>query len=108
MKVCPNCGCIERNQFRASRFDYDSEYMRYDEAENEPELTSVYQALQHANNFEPFPFGGYIYYRRGTGGLWLYRVLPENFRVHRERKRHDLLACNKENTVSSASRGITV
>jgi hypothetical protein len=86
LKVCPCCNYIDRSQFRASRFDYDSEYMRFDESKSE--LPEVYEALKDKANFFPYAIGELVYYRRGTGGLWLYRVLKENFRVPRERKQH--------------------
>ena len=86
MKVCPNCGYVDRSQFRASRFDYDSEHMRFDEAASE--VPQVVDALKDKPNFFPYSVGELIYYRRGTGGLWLYRVLKENFRIPRERKKH--------------------
>ncbi len=89
MKSCPCCGFIDRSQFRASRFDYDSEYMRFDEAESE--APKAFRVLKGKPNFFPYYTGPnlqLVYYRRGTGGLWLYRVLKENFRVPRERKQH--------------------
>ena len=88
MKICPSCGFQDNAQWRASRFDFDAEYMRFDEAENDPSLKHITQFLRNKCNFEPFVESPYTYYRRGTGGLWLYRVLSENFKVPRERANH--------------------
>jgi len=79
---CPNCGY--RDNFRTSRFDFNAEYIRFDESEDE----EIKNALAKAKNFEPYEKKGLIYYRRGTGGLWLYRVAKEDFRMPRERKNH--------------------
>lgn len=88
MKVCVKCGYRDNPLWRSSRFDLNAEYMRWEDAETAEELSPVVEALRHAANFAGFQLGPYIYYRRGTGGLWLYRVLPEDFKVPRERKRH--------------------
>ena len=88
MKICPVCGFQDNLQWRSSRFDFDADYMRFDEAENDAALREVVEFLRDKGNFVPFIIGPYSFYRRGTGGLWLYRVLTENFRVPRERKSH--------------------
>ena len=86
MKVCPKCGHVDRTQFRTSRFEYDQEYMRFDEAK--ADYPQIYEALKDKPNQWPLSIGEEIYYRRGTGGLWLYRCLKENFKMPRERKTH--------------------
>jgi len=73
---------------RNSRFDFNARYIRFDEAQNLPEFKEITEALANAKNFEPFAFGDFVFYRRGTGGLWLYMVPKEDFRVQRERKNH--------------------
>jgi len=88
MRVCPKCGYKDNPQWRHSRFDYNADYMRFDEALQDPFLHDICQFLKDKANFEPFEFNGVTFYRRGTGGLWLYRVSKEDFRVHRERKTH--------------------
>jgi len=68
--------------------------MRFDEAQaesseyNPEQLKQVCIALKDKANFVPFILGPYTYYRRGTGGIYLYRVLNEDFRMPRERKKH--------------------
>jgi len=64
--------------------------MRFEESQHQEELKVIYGFLKDKGNFVPFiPNGGpYTYYRRGTGGVYLYRVLTEDFRLHRERKKH--------------------
>ena len=91
MKVCPKCGYEEVLEWRNSRFDFNAEYMRIDEAETYPELNKIVQKLKDKKNFDPIYHGRYAYYRRGTGGLYLYRCLSEDFKVPRERKKHKLL-----------------
>ncbi len=88
MKRCPRCGFRDNPNWRGGRFDYNSEYMRFDTAKEQPELAEVVENLQDKPNFYPFAVGETIYYRRGTGGLYLYRVPKEDFRVKRERKNH--------------------
>ncbi len=88
MRVCPVCGFEDNSQWRNSRFDYDADYMRFDEAGNDVSLRHIVEFLKDKANFAPFVEGPHTYYRRGTGGLWLYRVLSVNFKVPRERKKH--------------------
>jgi hypothetical protein len=88
MRVCPKCGYHDIEQLRHSRFDFNADYMRFDKGWNIPELTDVMKCLKDAGNFVPYQDGPYFWYRRGTGGLWLYRVLIEDFKVPRERKNH--------------------
>jgi hypothetical protein len=88
MRVCPKCGYKDNPQWRHSRFDFNADYMRFDEAEKIPELEPITKDLKNNSNFVPCIRPPYSYYRRGTGGIWLYRVASEDFRVPRERKRH--------------------
>ncbi|MEM2108145.1 MAG: hypothetical protein QXL10_02535 [Candidatus Bathyarchaeia archaeon] len=88
MKLCPRCGYRDNPLWRHSRFDFDADYMRFDDAESVSELREVTEFLRDKGNFVPFTRDGYVFYRRGTGGLWLYRVAAENYRVPRERKKH--------------------
>lgn len=86
MRVCPKCGYKDADEWRHSRFDYNADYCRFDEAPDE--VWDVVLILKDAGNFEPFEKGSYIYYRRGTGGIWLYRVWKPDFKMPRERKKH--------------------
>jgi len=86
MKECPKCGYRDPPEWRNSRFDFNAEYCRFDNAPKE--ANHIVEALKDKANFEPFAEGAYIFYRRGTRGIYLYRVLKEDFRVPRERKRH--------------------
>ena len=88
VKVCPKCGYRETIPWCSSRFDFNAEYIRFDEAPNYPQLVEVHKELIDKGNFEPVILGPYTYYRRGTGGIYLYRVPNEDFRVPRERKIH--------------------
>jgi len=88
MKVCLNCGFRDNPLWRGSRFDFNADYMRFDEAMSQKELMQICDFLQDKGTFVPFELGPYIYYRRGTGGVYLYRVLKEDFKVPRERKKH--------------------
>ena len=81
MKICPNCGFKEVLNWRYSRFDYNTEYLRLDEAPKEL-IDLLPTPKSHVE------LNGYIYYRRGTGGLYIYRVLPEDYKINRERKKH--------------------
>lgn len=88
MKVCPICGFKDNPQWRHSRFDYNADYMRFDEALNDPDLNVICQFLKDKPNFVPYEINSICFYRRGTGGIYLYRVPKEDFRVPRERKTH--------------------
>ena len=88
MRICPNCGFKDNFQWRHSRFDYNADYMRFDESLQDPFLHDICQFLKGKANFEPFEFNGVVFYRRGTGVLYLYRVPKEDFHVYRERKTH--------------------
>ena len=88
MRICPNCGFKDNPQWRHSRFDYNADYMRFDEALQDSFLRDICKVLMDKPNFEPHEVNGIVFYRRGTGGLYLYRVPKEDFRVNRERKIH--------------------
>jgi len=62
--------------------------MRFEEAMHQIELHDICEFLKDKDNFQPYDVGRYLFYRRGTGGLYLYRVLKEDFKVPRERKNH--------------------
>jgi len=86
MKVCPRCGFKDPDIWRHSRFDWNADYCRFDEFQTEyPELAKL---LEDKKNFEPVRDGDYIYYRRGTEGLYVYRVWKHEFRIPRERRLH--------------------
>lgn len=86
MKICPKCGHKDPDEWRHSRFDYNADYCRFDDAPKE--VADVVEALKNAKTFEPFEKGAYTYYRRGKGGIWLYRVWTPDFKMPRERKKH--------------------
>lgn len=88
MKQCPKCGYRDNPLWRHSRFDFNADYMRFEEAMAQKELKQVCEFLKHKDTFVPHPWGPYTFYRRGTGGIYLYRVLTEDFKVPRERKKH--------------------
>jgi hypothetical protein len=88
LRVCPKCGYRESVPWRYSRFDFNAEYIRFDEAENYPELRKIVEMLKDKPNFHRVTVGAYSFYRRGSGGLYLYRVLSCDFKVVRERKNH--------------------
>ena len=90
MRVCPKCGYRDNPYWIHSRFDFNADYMRFEEAERDPELREVCRLLEGKKTYEPIEVGPYIYYRRGTGGIYLYRVLKEDFKAPRERVRHKL------------------
>ena len=88
MKVCPKCGYRENVPWIGSRFEFNGQYIRFDEAENYPELNEIVERLKEKENHERIIVGPFSYYRCGTGGLYLYRQPNEDFRVPRERKNH--------------------
>ena len=90
MRICPKCGYRENPNWRHSRFDFNADYMRFEEAFQDPELKDVCMQLQNKKTYVPIEIGDYIYYRRGTGGIYLYRVPNEDFKVPRERRFHRL------------------
>lgn len=89
MKVCPQCGFRERANFRTSRFDYNADYLRTDEALQLEEYKPIVKELKRRPKGDYY-FDGkhYIYYLRGSGQLYFYRVPYEDYKVGRERKNH--------------------
>ena len=86
MKVCPKCGFRDNPLWRHSRFDYNADYMRWEDFQTEfPEVAKL---LEGQKNHVPIPLLGYVFYRRGTGGLQVYRVATEDYKMPRERKDH--------------------
>lgn len=85
---CPCCGQEIRDNplWRGSRYDFNADYMQFDDAANELELKEVCEKLEFAANFVPYSIGPVTYYRRGKGGKWLYRVPNEDFRVETEKR----------------------
>jgi hypothetical protein len=90
LRVCPRCGYRENPHWVHSRFDFNADYMPFEEAKRDPELKEICAALEGKRTYQPIEAGPYVYYRRGTGGAYLYRVLKEDFKVPRERIRHKL------------------
>jgi hypothetical protein len=84
---CPRCGFEDNPQWR-NGFDFKSEYMRFDEALNDACLKLICEKLKDKANFDPVDINGVLYYRRGSSGMFLYRVMKEDFRVPVERKNH--------------------
>jgi len=90
MRKCPECGHEDNPLWEYSRFEFNAEYMRFEEAMQQPELEGICLALVDAKTHEPLviPELNLVYYRRGTGGLELYRQSIPDFQVNRERKKH--------------------
>jgi hypothetical protein len=87
--VCPCCGEVIRDNpfWRGSRYDFNADYMRFEDGQQQPELKEVCEKLEDAENFEPLVVGPHTFYRRGKGGKWLYRVPSEDFRVETEKRK---------------------
>ena len=81
-------GLLLHPQLRNSRFDFNARYIRFDEAQQIPEFSAITFFLENSKNFSPCEVGDFTFYRRGTGGLWLYVVPTCDFKVPRERKIH--------------------
>jgi len=82
MKFCPKCGYEDSIYWRHSRYDFNADYCRREEfPEIEPELDLA------LGEDEPLVDGRYVYYRRGTGKVWVYRVALEDFKVSCEKRR---------------------
>jgi hypothetical protein len=79
---------VHDSRWEYSRFEHNAEFIRFDEAQRIDEFHNICEVLKDKPNFYPWPVGRLIYYRRGTGGYYLYRQLKEDFRVPRERKKH--------------------
>ena len=93
MKVCLCCGARDNPYWRHSRFDYDADYMRFEDFITEyPELAMV---LFNRRNHSAIRSGPYSYYRRGTDGIEVYRVLTEDLNMPRERKNHVCISSEK-------------
>jgi hypothetical protein len=86
---CPDCGLLIRDNplWRGSRYDFNADYMRFIDAQEQPELKDMCSFLEFASNFEPCVWGPNTFYRRGKGGNWLYRVPTEDFKVETEKRR---------------------
>lgn len=86
MKICPICGYRDNSLWRHSRFDYNADYMSWEDFQRE--FQNFAQLLQDKKNHDPIELGNYVFYRRGTGGLEVYRVAKEDYNMPRERKNH--------------------
>ena len=89
MKICNKCGYREKTNWRGSRFDFNAEYIRFEEAKGNSETDHLFHGLKNRENHDPIFDKYYAYYRRGTGGIYLYRVPKEDFKIKRERKKHN-------------------
>jgi len=86
MKVCPNCGYRDNPLWRHSRYDFNADYMRWEDALEQPELLDICNKLSKQPKGTIFVVGPYTFYRRGTKGLWLYRVANEDYKVQVEKR----------------------
>jgi hypothetical protein len=86
MKVCPNCGQRDNPYWRHSRFEWNADYMRWEDFQQE--YYALSKDLENKQNHVPVEDHGYFYYRRGTGGIEVYRVWHEDYKMPRERKTH--------------------
>ena len=86
MKICPKCGFRDNPLWRHSRFDYNADYMSWEDFQTE--FPDVAKLLEGQRNHVPISLLGYVFYRRGTGGLQVYRVAKEDYKMPRERKNH--------------------
>lgn len=87
--VCPCCGEVIRDNplWRGSRYDFNADYMTFEDGKQQPELFEICRQLDDKENFEPLIIGPHTFYRRGKGGKWLYRVPNEDFRVETEKRK---------------------
>lgn len=91
MKICLHCGCRDNPYWHNSRFEWDADEMRFEEFMREyPTLAMI---LWQRRNHSAIRQGPYSYYRRGTDGLMVYRVLTEDLNMPRERKNHKTMFC---------------
>ncbi len=69
---------------------YNADLIRFDEAEQDPDLQRVCRFLKNKKNAFPFYAlaEGVVYYRRGTASMYLYMVPITDFNMPRERKNH--------------------
>jgi hypothetical protein len=97
---CPCCGEFIRDNplWRGSRYDFNSDYMSWEDALKQPELSGATCFLENCSNFVPYEFEGNTYYKRGKGGKWFYRVPTEDFRVDTEKRKP---ACGKQLKLTS-------
>jgi hypothetical protein len=86
MRICPNCGFRDNPLWRHSRFEFNADYMSWDDFQTE--FQELAKLLEGRKNHDPVERGSYFYYRRGTSGIEVYRVPKEDFLVPRERVRH--------------------
>ena len=88
MKICTECGHRDNPYWRHSRFDYNADYMSWEDFKRE--YPRYAELLEHAGNHEPVEDAKtpVFYYRRGTGGIQVYRVAKEDYKMPRERKNH--------------------
>jgi len=94
MKVCEKCGHVDNPLWRHSRFDYNADYMRWEDFQHEYPLLA--NSLKDKRNNEPIDCGEYYFYRRGTGGIEVYRVWKPDYKMPRERKNHGKRLCLAE------------
>lgn len=91
MRVCTcwKCGELNRDNplWRGSRYDFNADYMRFSDAFFEKEFEDICLKLELEPNFVPVVVGPNTFYRRGKGGMWLYRVPNEDFRVETEKRK---------------------
>jgi hypothetical protein len=97
MKVCPNCGYQDNPYWRHSRFDFNADYMSWEDFKRE--FPDFHFALAERANNNPVELQGYFYYRRGTGGLEVYRVAKEDYKMPRERKNHKITVVDEQTEV---------
>ena len=84
MKICPKCGHRDNPLWRHSRYDFNADYMHKDD------FTREYPMLNNQLGPKPQPLydGDYVYYRRGTGSLQVYRVSKEDYKMPTENPKH--------------------
>jgi hypothetical protein len=88
VKICPCCKFADNPYWRHSRFDYNADYMRWEDFQRE--YAGLAEQLEGRRNNDPIEDYEKInfYYRRGTGGIEVYRVAKEDYKMPRERKSH--------------------
>lgn len=81
MRVCSKCGHRDNPYWRASRFDYNADYMK------EEDFAVQYPLLYEALGPKPETLGdgSVLYYRRGKKEKQVYRVLREDYHVETEK-----------------------
>ena len=86
VKVCHKCGAVDNLYWRHSRFDYNADYMTFEQFKIE--YPALGKLLEHRKNHDPIETKHYFYYRRGTSGIEVYRVWKPDYKMPRERKSH--------------------